>query len=78
MASSEDPAIQAYKPNPKGLLVTLARLGVAPDQAIYAGDRPEVDAEAVGRVGVRAVIVSRAHGYPEFRRLLEESLLRRK
>jgi len=75
--SSEAPAVQAYKPNPKGLLVTLARLGVAPDQAIYAGDRPEVDAEAARRAGMRAVIVSRAHGYPEFRRRLEESLLRR-
>jgi FMN phosphatase YigB (HAD superfamily) len=75
--SSEDPAVQAYKPNPKGLMVTLARLGVAPDQAIYAGDRPEVDAEAARRAGMRAVIVSRAHGYPEFRRRLEESLLRR-
>ena len=77
VTSSEDPAIQAYKPNPKGLLVTLARLGVAPDQAIYVGDRPEVDAEAARRAGMRAVIVGRAHGYPEFRRLLEESLLRR-
>ena len=57
-------------------MVTLARLGVAPDQAIYAGDRPEVDAEAAWRASVRAAIVSRAHGYPEFRRLLEESLLR--
>jgi HAD superfamily hydrolase (TIGR01509 family) len=77
VTSSEDPAIQAYKPNPKGLLVTLARLGVAPGQAIYIGDRPEVDAEAARRAGMRAVIVGRAHGFPEFRRLLEESLLRR-
>ncbi len=55
--SSADPEVQRYKPDPRGLLVALARLNVSTEEAVYIGDRPEVDAEAARRAGVRAVVI---------------------
>ena len=64
VASSEDLQVQAYKPNPSGLQATLARMHVEPHRALYIGDRPQVDAEAARRAGLRAVIVGRTHREP--------------
>ncbi|MBI4889645.1 MAG: HAD family hydrolase [Acidobacteria bacterium] len=55
VTSAGDADVQAYKPDPRGLLATLARLGVAPERAIYVGDRAEVDGECARRAGVRFV-----------------------
>lgn len=55
--SAQDPRIGSFKPSPKGLLVALAQLGVAPEKAVYIGDRPSVDGEAARRTGVAAVIL---------------------
>ncbi len=52
-----DAGVQAYKPHPGGLLATLERLGVPPEQAVYVGDRAEVDGECARRAGVRFVAV---------------------
>ena len=54
---SQQPEINEFKPSPKGLLITLKALGVTPDQALYIGDRPDIDAVAALRAGVSAVIV---------------------
>lgn len=64
VASAEDTDIQSYKPNPLGLQVTLARLGVEPPDAIYVGDRPEVDAAAASGAGMGAVIVGHSPRSP--------------
>jgi HAD superfamily hydrolase (TIGR01549 family) len=56
MCSAGDSGIGTLKPNPHGLQVVLNRLGADPSEAVYIGDRPEVDATAAERAGMRAVI----------------------
>lgn len=47
---AQDEAIGRFKPDPRGILAVLERLGVpaseAPTSALYVGDRPEVDGAA--------------------------------
>lgn len=56
---AQDADVCAFKPSPRGILVALERLGVAPDAALYVGDRPEVDAAAAAAAGVPCVIIGR-------------------
>jgi FMN phosphatase YigB (HAD superfamily) len=56
--SAHDPEIGRFKPDPAGLLAVAAELGVPPAEVCYVGDRPEVDAEAARRAGMRCVIIS--------------------
>lgn len=56
---AQDPDVRAFKPSPRGIHVALERLGVAPDAALYVGDRPEVDAAAAAAAGIACVIVGR-------------------
>jgi HAD superfamily hydrolase (TIGR01549 family) len=61
--SAQDDAGSRLKPDPAGLLSVASDLGVAPESAVYVGDRVEVDAVAARRAGMRAYILSgRAHG----------------
>jgi len=54
-------------------------LQLARDRGVLLGVFSDHEAEdKLKALGVRAVIVGRARGFPEFRRRLEESLLRRK
>jgi HAD superfamily hydrolase (TIGR01509 family) len=57
---AQDADVGAFKPDPRGLLLTLHRLGVPPDRALYVGDRPEVDGVTATSAGVAAVIVGRS------------------
>ena len=59
VVSAQDPDVQQFKPSPRGLEATMRRLGVEPSEAVYIGDRPEVDAEAARRAGMQCVIVGR-------------------
>ena len=59
---AQSPEIGVFKPHPRGLLVALQRLGVAPDECLYVGDRAEVDAVAADAAGIPSVIVTRAAG----------------
>ena len=54
---AQDLDVQRFKPDPRGLEVAVARLGVTKEDTIYIGDRPEVDGLAAVRAGVRHVIV---------------------
>lgn len=56
---AQDQDVQRFKPDPRGLLVAIARLGSTPRETLYVGDRPEVDAVAAARAGVASVIVAR-------------------
>ena len=56
---AQSPEIGRFKPDPRGLQVALDRLSVTPEQAIYIGDREEVDAAAASAAGVACVIISR-------------------
>ena len=57
VVSAQDVEVQRFKPDPRGLEVTLERLGGERRTALYVGDRPEVDGIAAIRAGMRCVIV---------------------
>jgi HAD superfamily hydrolase (TIGR01509 family) len=58
---AQQSGIGAFKPDPRGLLRTLDMLGVTPAEALYVGDRPDVDGEAARRAGMRALIIGSGH-----------------
>jgi putative hydrolase of the HAD superfamily len=45
------------KPHPASLLEAARRLGIAPEECIYVGDRPDKDVAAANAAGMRAVRV---------------------
>jgi putative hydrolase of the HAD superfamily len=63
-----EPEVAIMKPHPRGLEVLLARSGVAAQEAILIGDRPERDGAAGRRAGVRTYIRSAKprEGWPSF------------
>src|SRR5262249_35947034 len=60
--SSSDPQVRRFKPAPDGILTVLRELNVHPAQAIYIGDRPEVDAKAATSAGTACAILGRPSG----------------
>ena len=63
---AQDPAINVFKPNPRGLLVALERLGASPSESLYIGDRVDVDVPTAAAAGVGcAIVTSRPHPSPE-------------
>lgn len=60
---AQDAGVQVFKPEPAGIQLALQQLGVTPENAVYIGDRPEVDGEAARRAGVRFVRIGPADGY---------------
>ena len=57
VVSAYDPEVKAFKPDPSGLLLCAEKLGVAPQEVLYVGDRHEVDAECARRAGAYAAIL---------------------
>jgi FMN phosphatase YigB (HAD superfamily) len=49
--------VGAFKPDPRGLIVAARRLGVAPAEAVYIGDREEVDGAAASAAGMPVLIL---------------------
>jgi FMN phosphatase YigB (HAD superfamily) len=72
-----DSDINALKPNPRGFWRACDSWNLTPEEVLYVGDRPEVDARGAHAAGIRCAIVgSRNHatGAPEHlvaRRLLD-------
>lgn len=60
VVSAQDKDVEAFKPNPRGLRLVLDRLGVAPEESLYVGDRADVDAPTAAAAGVRCAILSAA------------------
>lgn len=54
------------KPNPKIFQYVLERLGVEAGEAVHVGDEPETDLQGALRSGVRAILVKREEGTPEW------------
>jgi HAD superfamily hydrolase (TIGR01549 family) len=52
-----DPAINAFKPHPKGLLSACAIWRLCPEEVLYIGDRPEVDAVGAAAAGMPCAIL---------------------
>ena len=61
IVTAQDADVGRVKPHPRSLQVTLAKLGVAPRDAWYVGDRPDVDARAALAAGVTPVMLSRRY-----------------
>jgi FMN phosphatase YigB (HAD superfamily) len=61
VVSAQDAEVQRFKPHPRILEIALRRLGVNREEALYVGDRPEVDAETARQAGVACAIVARRH-----------------
>lgn len=53
---AQDADVGVFKPSPRGIEVTLERLGIEAEQAVYIGDRPEVDYAAARAAGVDCAI----------------------
>jgi FMN phosphatase YigB (HAD superfamily) len=62
VACAQDPDIGCFKPDPAGLRVVLAKLGVEPAGAAYVGDRVEVDGALATAAGVRGFLIGGAVG----------------
>ena len=59
VVSAQDAEVQRFKPHPRILEIALRRLGVHREEALYVGDRPEVDAETARQAGVACAIIAR-------------------
>jgi FMN phosphatase YigB (HAD superfamily) len=70
VVSAQDPEVQRFKPDPRGLQIVLQRLKVRKNEAIYIGDRAAVDAAAATRAGIRHFILSRRETFAELTDLL--------
>lgn len=53
-----DPDVNAFKPNPAGFLKACQQWGLPPEQVLYVGDRPDVDATGAEAAGMPCAIVS--------------------
>jgi len=58
VVSAQDPRVQRFKPNPRGVELAIRELAVSKDEVIYIGDRPDVDAVAATRAGIQHFILS--------------------
>ncbi len=58
--SATDADVQKLKPHPLGLQRVLERVGAAPEECLYIGDRDERDGECARRLGVRYLLKTRA------------------
>lgn len=54
------------KPDPRIFDLALSALGSSRDQAIYAGDVPEVDVEGARAAGIRAALIDTLDHYPGY------------
>ena len=57
---AQAPEIGVFKPDPKGLRVALERLETDAADALYVGDRVDVDAAAAKAAGVACAIITRS------------------
>ncbi len=73
VVTAQDPEVQRLKPDPTGLRVTLQRLAVRSDEALYIGDRADVDGEAADRAGMRRVILRSGQDFSELSKLVQPS-----
>jgi HAD superfamily hydrolase (TIGR01549 family) len=53
-----DPDINAFKPHPRGFWHACTRWGISPEEVLYIGDRPEVDAVGAAAAGMPCVLLA--------------------
>lgn len=71
VACAQDPDIQRFKPDPRGIELVRERLGVSRALTVYVGDREEVDGVAAERAGVRCLILRPAANWSAVLQLLD-------
>jgi HAD superfamily hydrolase (TIGR01509 family) len=59
VVSAQDARVNRFKPDPSGLAEALRQLGATPSEALYVGDRHDVDATVASAAGVACVIVGK-------------------
>ncbi|HLH42995.1 MAG TPA: HAD family hydrolase [Bryobacteraceae bacterium] len=59
--------IGAFKPSPRLLLAAASKLGVRPAEALYVGDRQEVDGAAAQAAGMPVIVLAAGRGWREVR-----------
>ncbi len=64
VVSAQDGEVGVFKPDPRGLLTTLRRLGVPPQRSMYVGDRADADAQAAHNAGMDFVLLVNNMGMP--------------
>jgi FMN phosphatase YigB (HAD superfamily) len=76
---AQEPEVKVLKPDPRGLVLVLERLGAGVAEALYVGDRADVDAPTARAAGVACAIVgparSAGEGFwsvPSWREMVEE------
>lgn len=57
VVTAQDPGVQRFKPDPRGLQVALQQLGVHARESLYIGDEAEVDGVAALHAGMRCIIL---------------------
>jgi FMN phosphatase YigB (HAD superfamily) len=60
VVTAQQADVGCFKPYPAGIHAALRQLEVEPHDAVYVGDRPDVDAAAAVNAGVQAVVLGRA------------------
>lgn len=61
---SSDPAINRFKPNPRGFLIAAHGWGLPPSEVLMVGDRYEVDYQGARAAGMDCVLIGKPHGVP--------------
>jgi putative hydrolase of the HAD superfamily len=56
--SATDPEVGVFKPDPRGFVVAAERWGMAPEDVLYVGDRPDVDAAGASAAGMQCVVLA--------------------
>ena len=64
IVTAQDADVDSFKPNPAGLLKALALMAVEPHQAVFVGDRMEVDMAAAAAGGVPGVLLGNCSAAP--------------
>jgi HAD superfamily hydrolase (TIGR01549 family) len=70
VVTAQDLRVQRFKPDPASLEVALRQLGVRNSEAIYIGDRLDVDAVAASRAGIKHFVLDRTHTVAQLSRLI--------
>ena len=72
MVSAQHPKVQRFKPDPRSLELTIQELAIQKEEAIYIGDRSDVDAVAASRAGIQSIILSPGQDWTQVSEMLTQ------
>lgn len=65
IVTAQDPEVGRFKPHPRSIEIALHRLNISPNDALFVGDRPDVDGVAATMAGVPVIMVPDYHAFRE-------------